>query len=60
MAQVGNIRLAVVEPQGFVREMLYPKKPLFLMHLFISDSRIALDNVPGPLRAKDAALHCCA
>jgi hypothetical protein len=48
------------KPERFFREILYPKKPLFLMHLCISASRIALDKVPGPLRAKDAALHCCA
>jgi hypothetical protein len=30
------------------------------MHLCISALRIAFDKVPGPLRAKEAALHFCA
>jgi hypothetical protein len=46
----------------FDTEMRDPqsRKPLFLMQRCISALRMAFDKVPGPLRAKDAALHFAA
>jgi hypothetical protein len=52
----------VAAGNGFDTEMRDPqsRKPLFLMQRCISALRMAFDKVPGPLRAKDAALHFAA